>query len=127
MPSRKKLNGLAEDLAGHAQSALSWLHPHLAQACRAVNTSTVMIDLLDGDPYPIVLREHRPLRLALNGLQNWFTGLVSRLGFTSEVVSRVRLRFDFHADDDYDSAVEVAIDLNNGGRLVRRRDFIVKR
>ncbi|OYO30663.1 hypothetical protein CD932_05595 [Janthinobacterium sp. PC23-8] len=58
----------AHDIAHHAASALSYLSPHLAPVLRAANQQTMQMDLLDPAPYPALVAEQAPLRLALAAL-----------------------------------------------------------
>ena len=62
------LAGVAHDIAHHAASALSYLSPHLALALRAAHQPTTQMDLLDPAPYPALVTEQAPLRLALVAL-----------------------------------------------------------
>lgn len=62
------LAGVAHDIAHHAASGLSYLSPHLALALRAAHQQTTQMDLLDSAPYPGLVADQAPLRLALAAL-----------------------------------------------------------
>ena len=62
------LAGVAHDIAHHAASSLAYLSPHLALALRAAHQQTTQMDLLDASPYPGLVAELAPLRLALAAL-----------------------------------------------------------
>jgi hypothetical protein len=114
MAAMKELKGVAHNLAHHSQSALSWLHPHLAQACRKAGMDAVSFDLLPGSPYPPGLDESEPLALALASLQEWFFAQLQHLGHDRSTATRAILTFRFRAEDDYDCAVAVTIKTNTG-------------
>jgi hypothetical protein len=103
----KQLNGVAHDLGHHSQSALSWLHPHLGEACREAKLTEVSVELLSENPYPAVLPQSEPLKLALSALRDWFCELLSRKGFEMADVQSATLIFQFRADreDDYSCGV----------------------
>lgn len=126
MPSLRRLNGVAHDLAAHSQSGLSWLHPHLAEACRAIGVLTVNVDLLDADPYPARLPSSTPLRLAIGALREWFEANLATQGFSRVDLRRVDLRFSFRAGgDDFDSAVEATLVDRSGKTHVGNAGFIL--
>ena len=74
---------------------MSYVHPHLGQACDSVGLATVTIDLLADDPYPKVLGESEPLRLALGGLKERFKDILQSEGFSSNQLSVAQLCFEF--------------------------------
>jgi hypothetical protein len=124
MPRAKLLNGIAHNLAHHSQSALSYLHPHLAEASRAAGLSAVSLDLLAPDPYPPELPMLQPLRLALGALRSWFDDLVQRLGFNAGDVRSARMTFQFRSRDDYDCKVQVLVVTKTGQEIRGDVDYI---
>jgi hypothetical protein len=51
--TRKNLyKALAYSMAHHSQSYLSYLHPHLGEACEAAGVGEITLDLLDGPILP---------------------------------------------------------------------------
>ena len=103
MPSFKRLNGVAYDIAHHALSGLSYLHPHLAQACRGSGRTSVRLDLLREMPLPDDVPEHEPLRLASQALHGTFVGILQRVGFALSDLNAAHITFYVPPDapDDY--------------------------
>lgn len=95
MPSQRALAGVAHDIAHHAASGLSYIHPHLYQACVAAGVRTARIDLLASDPYPSGLPEIQPLRLALGALQEKFSDVLRANGFAASDVAEAGLAIQF--------------------------------
>ncbi|MGI4788973.1 MAG: hypothetical protein ACRYFS_08990 [Janthinobacterium lividum] len=116
MPSLNELSGIAHNLAHHSQSSLSWLHPHLGQACRLANVTEAQIELLDPDPYPLALPQLKPLKLALQGLQAKFWEIVDKQQLPRSSIHSVRLEFHFWSDntDNYSCSVRAIITAANG-------------
>ena len=116
MPSLQELSGIAHNLAHHSQSSLSWLHPHMAQACHLAGVTEVKIELLDSDPYPPALPKLKPLALALMGLQARFWEILDKQQIPRSRVRSVQLEFHFLSEDtdNYLCAVRAAITAPNG-------------
>lgn len=78
MSSLKQLQGVAHNIAHHSQSSLSWLHPHLGQACDHAGVTAADLELLAAQPYPSGLPTHellprlKPLEMVLQALQAKF-------------------------------------------------------
>jgi hypothetical protein len=120
----RKLAGAAHDLAHHSKSTMSWLYPHLFEACRMGGTLEAHLDLLEPEPYPRDLPRLEPLRLAAAALQEWFRDLLARLGFDQSVVQSVSLHFHFR-DNPYESpAVSATITAHTGRTYTEKVDFI---
>jgi hypothetical protein len=124
MVAMKELKGVAHNLADHSQSSLSWLHPHLAQACRKAGKEGVSFDLLSDNPYPDGLEKSEPLVLALASLREWFFAQLDHLGHDRANITRAVLTFKFRGEDGYNSAVAVTIGTNTGKEYFGRIDFI---
>jgi len=103
MPKMKLLNGVAHDIAHHAMSSLSCLHPHLSETCRKAGVWEVALDLRRESPLPSTLPNYEPLRLASQALHRAFVGILQTQGFTLCDVSLARLTFSVVPDtsDDY--------------------------
>lgn len=120
MAKIKLLNGIAHDVAHHAQSTLSWLHPHLGQTCRTAGISQVTVDLLCPEPYPEGLPLYEPLAKALVALRDWFLGLIERKGLSPTEVASLRLVFSFNPkEDDYSCSVRSHLVSRNGREFSR--------
>jgi hypothetical protein len=123
MPSSKLLNGVAYDIAHHALSGLSYLHPHVTQVCRKAKITEVTLDLLNESPLPANVPDYEPLRLASQALHRRFLNILKSVGFALSDISDARLVLHVVTDapDDYsyvscDSEI-VAI----GGRTYRHQ------
>jgi hypothetical protein len=103
MPSSKLLNGAAHDIAHHALSGLSYLHPHLTQVCKRARRASVTLDLPRESPLPADLPDYKPLRLASQALHRTFVGILESFGFTVAGVTAAQLTFHVPHDapDDY--------------------------
>jgi hypothetical protein len=103
MPSSKLLNGVAHDIAHHAMSGLSSLHPHLSQTCRKKGITDLTLDLVSDSPLPVNVHDYEPLRLASRALHQTFVGILESIGFTLADISIARLTFHItpNAPDDY--------------------------
>jgi len=124
MTSLKQLHGIAHNLAHHAQSSLSWLHPHLARACREAGVSAATVELLAREPYPATLPDVEPLRLALGALRQWFLDLLDRQGFTATDVRSASLTFECDREDDYNAAVRALLITRQGKEYSGRVNYI---
>jgi len=116
MPSIKLLRSVAHNIAHHAQSCLSWLHPHMGEACRLASVTCADFELLTEQPYPSMLPRFEPLALALQGLQTKFWEILHLTGLPRESVQSVRLEFYFSPSrtDDYSCAVRAVITASDG-------------
>lgn len=114
MTTLKTLNGVAHDIAHHAQSGLSWLYPHLGDACRDAGILTAEVDLLADEPYPAGLAERQPLRLALGALRAKLVAMLKQRGFDLSDLESAGLEFTF--PDGY-----------GDGSLYRVRSILVSR
>ena len=95
MPSQRALAGVTHDIAHHAGSGLSYVHPHLYQACRAAGVREATVDLLEDAPYPPGLPRIEPLGLSLTALHNKFLAILAANGFGPSDVAAATLRFQF--------------------------------
>ena len=95
MPKIDALSAVAHDIAHHAQSGLSWLYPHLGEACREAATLSSTIDLTEPQPYPKDLPTRAPLRLALGALRRTLAALLERHGFSLGDLTEAQLEFRF--------------------------------
>jgi len=94
MASLKKLQAVAHDIAHHAQSSLSWIHPHLGEACAEAGVLDTSVELLMSSR-PRGLAARKPLELALSSLREKFFEMLSTYGLSREDVRAVRLEFRF--------------------------------
>lgn len=95
MSSLRNLNGVAHSLAHHAQSGLSYLHPHLAEACSAIGVNVATVEVMSQQPYPAGLPASKPLELALGELHQFFSALLQKHHVSPEQVQSCLLTFTF--------------------------------
>ena len=115
MASLKKLQAVAHDIAHHAQSSLSWIHPHLGEACAEAGVLDTSVELLMSS-CPRGLAVRKPLELALSSLREKFFEMLSTYGLSREDVSAVRLEFRFSPlpRDNFSCAVRSVITARTG-------------
>ncbi|BBN81459.1 hypothetical protein PA25_14440 [Pseudoalteromonas sp. A25] len=114
MASLKPLKGVAYDIAHHAQSGLSFLHPHLGEMCREVGITEATIDLMANESYPAELREYKPLKLAIGALKDKFAIILSKREMSLDFISELKLKFIFYTADNSLCAVESTLVKTNG-------------
>jgi hypothetical protein len=116
MASIKVLQSVAHDIAHHAQSGLSWVHPHMGQACRAAGRVAIEVQLTSDDPYPRLLAPVEPLKLAVTSLCQKFWDILAGHSLERSLVVSASLIFFFADDrpDDYSSEVTATITASNG-------------
>ena len=77
MPTMRVLSSVAHDIAHHAASGMSWLHPHACQAVRAEGIGELYFNLLS--PSPLGLASiSKPLRASSEALQRRFIEILGR-------------------------------------------------
>jgi len=114
MASLKPLKGVAYDIAHHAQSGLSYLHPHLGQMCREAGLAEATIDLISKDSYPAELREYKPLKLAIGALKDKFASILSKREMSLDFISELKLKFVFYTADNSLCTVESTLIKTDG-------------
>jgi hypothetical protein len=103
MPSQKILSSVAHNIAHHAVSGLSYVHPHLKPALVEIGLNSISIDLLKPSPCPIQLQSNKPLVLALAGLHSKFEEILEAEGLSISSLQSAQLLFDFPSNysDNY--------------------------
>ncbi|WP_045858692.1 hypothetical protein [Teredinibacter purpureus] len=96
MASHKRLKSVVQSIAHHAVGALSFVHPHLGQACEAEGIDSIGVCVSDMEPCPKVFLHIEPLRAALNSLKETFYRLVITEGFEPKDILSARLIFEFN-------------------------------
>jgi len=116
MASDKRLSSVCHNIADHATSGLSFIHPHLREACRSRGWYSIEIDLGMEDPCPAVFRKFPPLRLSLAALHQKFLEILRAEGFSPSDVNAITLRFEFSDDfpDDYCSICRATVTSDRG-------------
>ena len=95
MASRKRLKSVVQSTAHHAVSSLSYVHPHLGQACEEAGLDSIEICVSETEPCPERFLHIEPLRLALNTLRETFYNLVVAEGFEPKDIESARMVFEF--------------------------------
>lgn len=95
MASHKRLKSVVQSIAHHAVSGLSFVHPHLGQACESSGFDSIDIYVSETEPCPKEFLHIEPLRLALNTLKETFYGLVIAEGFEPKDIESTKLVFEF--------------------------------
>ena len=116
MPSQRALAGVTHDIAHHAASSVSWVHPHLHQACCAAGVRQATVNLLELAPYPYGLPQLEPLRLSLISLRDRFLAILSANGFSRSDVAAATLLFQFplYGADGYTCEVVARLESSRG-------------
>jgi hypothetical protein len=119
--SEKPLNGIAHDIAHHANSGLSFLYPHLWQACSSTGVLSATVELLEPEPYPLGLVKLKPLQSALATLLKRFWEIVEIKGLLRSSMASVNLRFFFPTPPTDGSlfAVESSVKTTSGKVFVQ--------
>src|SRR5438128_301201 len=102
MPSPKHLKGAAYDIMHHAASGLSFLHPHVANTCRAAGLPSITLDLMNESPLPPDIRADESCILATQALHRTFLSILQKIGFSPADVSSATLTFSAPSRARYD-------------------------
>ncbi len=126
MPSNKRLNSVCHSIAHHAVSALSYIHPHLRQACNSSRMSCALIDLNTNEPCPDVFKHIEPLQLSLSALRKKFITILTAEGFNLSDIKSIYLMFYFTDEfpDDYCSICDAEIMSVNGKKYLYVVDYM---
>jgi hypothetical protein len=94
------LGSVAHNVAHHAASSMSWLHPHAHRAAQAAGGGELDFDLLA--PFPLTLPSvDPPLRSACEGLRAKFVDILTKDGFAVAHLRSARLAMRFPTSDEY--------------------------
>lgn len=111
----KRLRSVCHSIAHHAVSGLSYIHPHLAQACNNAGLVSIVIDLKQEEPCPDAFVRIKPLRLAVQAMRNRFEEILASEGFAPTDLLAATLRFEFPDKMDYCSSNCHACMIANSG------------
>lgn len=120
MAKRAAMNGVAHDIAHHAQSGLSWLFPHLRDACRDAGVLTTSVDLVNERPYPPGLPHKQALALALSSMRQTLAAILQKNGFDFAEITSASLEFTFPIGYGDGSLYSVRSTLVYRGRVFER-------
>jgi len=120
MRSQKQLQAIAHDLGHHAQSGLSWLHPHIGEETRRAGRRSVVMDLLSEPPYPEGIAQYEPLAMACRALREWFGELIRKYGYERSDIASVTIRFSFSPHvDNYSCGVTASVTSSTGREFTK--------
>ena len=114
------MNGVTHDIAHHAQSGLSWLYPHLGEACRDAGVLVTSVDLVEAEPYPRGLHHKQPLALAFVAMRQTLAAMLQKHGFDFNDLTSARLEFTFPTGYGDGSIYSVRSTLVYRGRTFER-------
>ncbi|QVW26708.1 hypothetical protein KJF94_14720 [Pseudomonas hormoni] len=128
MPSCKRLRSVCHSLAHHAASSLSYVHPHLSEALRTLNTSFAAFDLMERDVCPPALESHPYLSNGLKSVQARFVEILEREGFTLSALQGATVLFKFDQDrlDDFGCECHARLVTPNGREYVAAVNYLGK-
>ena len=86
MGRRGVFKSVAHNIADHAVSGLSFLHPHAAQVSRRSGVSPLILDLKSENPLPEGIEPYEPLELSSRALQKKFVGILEKEGLMLELL-----------------------------------------
>ena len=98
MLSEKKLRGVVYNIAQHAMSSMSYIHPHLSEHCRAVRLHRATVDLLNGTLAPCNESVSTPLGLGMTALSEMFSRICESVGVEVSALSEAEATFEFAED-----------------------------
>lgn len=124
MPSQRSLAGISHDIAHHAGSSMSWLHPHLYKACVVAGVREATIDLMEPVSYPDGLPLVRPLHFALAALREKFLSLLTAngLGLADLRSAHLRVQFPLLGADGYACQIHSRLESSRGRTFTARID-----
>jgi len=126
MSSEKRLSSVCHSMAHHAVSNLSYLHPHLRQACREISLSSINLDLISDEPYPPKLQCSEELKLATNALRRKFEKILKSEGFDLSCINAAQLHFEFTDEflDDYCSICHAHLVAKSGREFLHAVNYL---
>ena len=100
MPTARVLQSVAHNIAHHAASGLSFLHPHAYRGLHALGLNQLTFDLLQSSPLSLEQIE-TPLSLSANALQKKFRDILNSAGFQADDLIGAILEMRFPSGDEY--------------------------
>jgi len=101
MPKRGVLKSVAHNIADHAVSGLSYLHPHAAQVSRRNGLTSLVLDLISENPLPDGIEAYEPLRLSSLALREKFVEILEKEGLNLAQLTSAYLELTFPISDEY--------------------------
>ena len=126
MASEKRLNSVCHNLAHHATSGLSFIHPHAVNACQQKHAESVTADLLAPEPCPESFRANEPLRMSFRALAEKLRSILAAEGFGESDLSEASATFwpDPAFTDGYGTICRTVIASKSGHRFEHTLDCL---
>ena len=107
------LASVAHNIAHHAASGLSWLHPHAQRAATAAGLAELRFDLLTLQPVQLP-DPPDPLRLASEALRKKSLEILEQHGFSVSALASAILVMQFPTSDEYYCVTAARIETQDG-------------
>jgi hypothetical protein len=107
------LASVAHNVAHHAASGLSWLHPHACQSARALGLAELRFDLLASQPLSQP-NQPEPLRLASEALSKKSLEILEQHGFSAGALASAFLVMQFPTSDEHYCLTAVRLETQDG-------------
>jgi len=120
MASLKPFKGASYDIAHHAQSGLSSLYPYVGELCKKGNLTSVIIKLMDDEPYPQELEFLKSFSLAVHSLVAKFKEILLKLDLPIAEVAQLDITIFFNNGYGSLFSVESKIMLKSGATWIQR-------
>jgi hypothetical protein len=82
-------------MAHHSQSYLSYLHPHLGEACEAASIGNITLNLLEGPILPNDMPVSKELSLAVPNWRAKFREIAGKIGVDLSQIQSATVNFNF--------------------------------
>src|SRR5882724_8396000 len=124
MAKQKQLNGVAHNIAHHAISGLSYLHPYLGQLADKDRLRVIVIDLLSKNAYDETIEIPAHLQLATENFRNKFKEMVVATGNSIDIIQTATVTFHDFDNDNYRSTADAYFKLISGAEYKQSVDKI---
>jgi len=95
MQSTKRLRSVTQSTAHHSVSGLCYVHPHLGNVCKKMNSREIAVNLLDQGFVPVLNEISRELQLSTNALRDFFAALLKSENIDIEELASAEAIFQF--------------------------------
>lgn len=91
----KRLRSVVHSVGHHAESGLSFVHPHLGELCKSLAIPSAQIDLLTGSVLLEGVSLPEPVTLSASALSQTFRKLLAKEGVEAAFLDSATIEFDF--------------------------------
>jgi len=126
MSSHKRFKSIAHSIAHHAVSGLSFVNPHLSEACEERGLGSIEIELVSIDPCPKEFVGINPIYLSINNLKKTFIGIIEKEGLEYYDLSSAKVEFTFYHGkrDHYCSNCKATLKSTEGKVYISAVDYV---